>query len=63
MTAVRPTGTGFPDTLAERLADIAELCRRFGVRRLDLFGSSATDTMISNRVSGYLWVCNTRRSA
>jgi predicted nucleotidyltransferase len=42
MTAVRPTGTGFPEIVASRLADIAELCRRFGVRRLDLFGSAAT---------------------
>jgi predicted nucleotidyltransferase len=27
--------------LAEQEADIAELCRRFGVARLDLFGSAA----------------------
>jgi predicted nucleotidyltransferase len=42
MTAVRPSERSFPDIVASRLADIAELCRRFDVRRLDLFGSAAT---------------------
>ncbi len=28
----------------ERRQDLAELCRRFGVRRLELFGSAATGT-------------------
>jgi uncharacterized protein with HEPN domain len=35
MTAVRPTETSLPGIVASRLAGIAELCRRFGVRRLD----------------------------
>jgi predicted nucleotidyltransferase len=30
------------DVITERLADIAALCRHYGVRRLDLFGSAAT---------------------
>jgi predicted nucleotidyltransferase len=30
------------DLVAERLEDIAAVCRRFGVRRLDLIGSAAT---------------------
>lgn len=29
--------------LAEHLEEVAELCRRYQVRRLDLFGSAATD--------------------
>lgn len=29
--------------ISERTADLAQLCRRFRVRRLDLFGSAATD--------------------
>jgi predicted nucleotidyltransferase len=29
--------------LAERRAEIAVLCERFGVRRLEVFGSAATD--------------------
>jgi len=30
--------------IAEHRAEIAELCRRFGVRRLDVFGSAARNT-------------------
>ena len=30
--------------IAERRAEIADLCRRFGVRRLDVFGSAARGT-------------------
>jgi predicted nucleotidyltransferase len=30
-------------------AELAELCRRFGVRRLDLFGSAATGTFDPSR--------------
>ncbi len=30
------------DVVTTHLAEIAALCRRFGVRRLDLFGSAAT---------------------
>ena len=32
-----------------RPADLAELCRRFGVRRLDLFGSAATGAFDPSR--------------
>src|SRR4051794_15957826 len=32
------------DLIARRQADIAALCRRFGVRRLTLFGSAARET-------------------
>ncbi|HJU20508.1 MAG TPA: hypothetical protein VJ770_28985 [Stellaceae bacterium] len=42
MKAVRPIETELPGIVAGRLGEIAELCRRFGVRRLDLFGSAAT---------------------
>jgi predicted nucleotidyltransferase len=42
MTAVRPTGTNFSQILEGGLSMIPELCRRFGGRRLDLFGSAAT---------------------
>lgn len=42
MTALPSAETGYPGVVASRLAEIAELCRRFGVRRLDLFGSAAT---------------------
>jgi predicted nucleotidyltransferase len=30
------------DVITERLPEIAALCRHYGVRRLDLFGSAAT---------------------
>lgn len=33
-----------PEKLATRRADIAKLCERLGVRRLELFGSAATGT-------------------
>jgi len=36
------TGTGCADIVERNLPAIAQLCRRFGVRRLDLFGSAAT---------------------
>ena len=32
------------DLVAKHMNEIAALCRRFGVQRLDLFGSAATDT-------------------
>ena len=32
------------DIVTRHLDDIAALCRRYGVRRLDLFGSAATGT-------------------
>ena len=31
------------DLVANHMTEIAALCRQFGVRRLDLFGSAATD--------------------
>lgn len=31
------------DVVSTRLAQVTALCRRFGVRRLELFGSAATD--------------------
>jgi predicted nucleotidyltransferase len=37
-----------PD-IAERLHVIAELCRRYRVRRLELFGSAAGDSFDSHR--------------
>jgi uncharacterized protein len=36
------TETGCAEIVERNLPVIAELCRRFGVRRLDLFGSTAT---------------------
>jgi uncharacterized protein with HEPN domain/predicted nucleotidyltransferase len=38
----RSTVAGFAAIVERNLPAIAELCRRFGVRRLDLFGSAAT---------------------
>jgi predicted nucleotidyltransferase len=35
--------------LASHLAEIPELCRRYGVARLDLFGSAATDAFDPQR--------------
>jgi len=32
------------ETLSKRREDIADLCRRFGVRRLEAFGSAARET-------------------
>jgi predicted nucleotidyltransferase len=32
------------DLIAQRRAEIGELCRRYGVRRLDVFGSAARGT-------------------
>ncbi len=42
MSENRTTGTGCAEIVERNLPAIAELCRRFGVRRLDLFGSAAT---------------------
>jgi uncharacterized protein len=36
------TAIGFADIIEAHLPALRELCRRFGVRRLDLFGSAAT---------------------
>src|SRR5215204_3453270 len=36
------TATGGADIIEANLPALRELCRRFGVRRLDLFGSAAT---------------------
>lgn len=41
MTERRTTKTGCAEIVEQNLPAIAELCRRFGVRRLDLFGSAA----------------------
>lgn len=35
--------------VASRKSEIEEICRRFGVRRLELFGSAATDTFDPER--------------
>lgn len=35
--------------LDPHLADISELCRRYGVRRLELFGSATTDAFDPHR--------------
>jgi len=42
MSDTRITQTGCADIVERNRPAIAELCRRFGVRRLDLFGSAAT---------------------
>jgi hypothetical protein len=42
MTTDRPTGAAYPEIIERSLAAIAALCRRYAVRRLDLFGSAAT---------------------
>ena len=42
MSDARPTETGLAEIVERKLPAIAELCRRFGVRRLDLFGSAVT---------------------
>ena len=42
MSAAPPTAPEFPGFVAARLPEIAALCRRCGVRRLDLFGSAVT---------------------
>jgi uncharacterized protein len=39
------------DLIARRQADIAALCRRFGVRRLTLFGSAARENDFDERSS------------
>jgi len=42
MSDVRVTGPSGAELVKRNLPAITELCRRFGVRRLDLFGSAAT---------------------
>jgi predicted nucleotidyltransferase len=42
MNATRATETALAETVERNLPALTELCRRFGVRRLDLFGSAAT---------------------
>jgi predicted nucleotidyltransferase len=42
MSDARATETGLAEIVERNLPALAELCRRFGVRRLDLFGSAAT---------------------
>jgi uncharacterized protein with HEPN domain/predicted nucleotidyltransferase len=42
MSKGRTTDPGYAEIVERNLPEIAELCRRFGVRRLDLFGSAAT---------------------
>ncbi len=42
MSEDRTSKTGCAEIVEQNLLAITELCRRFGVRRLDLFGSAAT---------------------
>jgi len=42
MSDARATKTGLAEIVERNLPALTELCRRFGVRRLDLFGSAAT---------------------
>jgi uncharacterized protein len=42
MSDDRTAATGCADIIEANLPAVRELCRRFGVRRLDLFGSAAT---------------------
>jgi len=42
MSDDRVTAAGCADIIEAHLPALRELCRRFGVRRLDLFGSAAT---------------------
>jgi predicted nucleotidyltransferase len=42
MSDDRTAATGGADVIEANLPAVRELCRRFGVRRLDLFGSAAT---------------------
>lgn len=37
-----PLATGLPELIESRHAELAEICVRFGVRRLELFGSAAS---------------------
>jgi uncharacterized protein len=43
MATPHPTETGYAGIIEPRLSALDALCRRFGVRRLDLFGSAADD--------------------
>src|ERR1700675_1208533 len=42
MSEARATKTGLAETVERNLPALTELCRRFGVRRRDVFGSAAT---------------------
>jgi uncharacterized protein len=42
MSEGQTAGAGFAEIVERNLPAIGELCRRFDVRRLDLFGSAAT---------------------
>src|SRR5438105_15571340 len=42
MSDTRSTETGLAEIVERNLPALAELCRRFAVRRLDLFGSAVT---------------------
>jgi len=42
MSEARATETGLAETVERNRPALTELCCRFGVRRLDLFGSAAT---------------------
>jgi uncharacterized protein with HEPN domain/predicted nucleotidyltransferase len=42
MSEMRATETGCAELIEAKLPALRELCREFGVRRLDLFGSAAT---------------------
>lgn len=52
--------------LADRLAEVTELCRRFGVKRLDVFGSAARadfDEVVSDLDFLVEFVPNAKRNA
>lgn len=49
MSEARAKSTARAEIVERNLAAIAELCRRFGVRRLDLFGSAATGRFDAER--------------
>ncbi len=47
--------------LAERQAEIASLCTRFGVQRLEVFGSAATEDKFNPRKSDVDFIVEFRR--
>jgi uncharacterized protein with HEPN domain/predicted nucleotidyltransferase len=49
MSRGRTTDHGYAEIVERNLSAIAALCRRFGVRRLDLFGSAATGRFDARR--------------
>ena len=51
-----------PSILYPHLAEIAELCRRYGVQRLELFGSATTDAF-DPRVSDFDFVLEFKAGA